>query len=177
MAKVNDNYLKLPGSYLFSTVAKKAAAYTEANPDKEVIKMSIGDVTKPLAPAVIEAMHKAVDEMGTAEGFHGYGPEQGYDFLRNKIVEKDYAARGIDVKADEIFVSDGAKQTAEISEIFSLLTIKLQFAILFILCTLIRMLWQAEQVTLQTVNGIILYICLARKKTDLCRNFRKKRLI
>ena len=98
MAKVNDNYLKLPGSYLFSTVAKKAAAYTEANPDKEVIKMSIGDVTKPLAPAVIEAMHKAVDEMGTAEGFHGYGPEQGYDFLRNKIVEKDYAARGIDVK-------------------------------------------------------------------------------
>ena len=91
MAKVNDNYLKLPGSYLFSTVAKKAAAYTEANPDKEVIKMSIGDVTKPLAPAVIEAMHKAVDEMGTAEGFHGYGPEQGYDFLRNKIVEKDYA--------------------------------------------------------------------------------------
>ena len=163
MAKVNDNYLKLPGSYLFSTVAKKAAAYTEANPDKEVIKMSIGDVTKPLAPAVIEAMHKAVDEMGTAEGFHGYGPEQGYDFLRNKIVEKDYAARGIDVKADEIFVS--------------LLTIKLQCVTLFIRYTLIRMLWQAERVTLQTVNGIILYICLARKKTDLCHNFRKKRLI
>ena len=120
MAKVNDNYLKLPGSYLFSTVAKKAAAYTEANPDKEVIKMSIGDVTKPLAPAVIEAMHKAVDEMGTAEGFHGYGPEQGYDFLRNKIVEKDYAARGIDVKADEIFVSDGAKSDCgNIGDIFS----------------------------------------------------------
>ena len=120
MAKVNENYLKLPGSYLFSTVAKKAAAYTEANPDKEVIKMSIGDVTKPLAPAVIEAMHKAVDEMGTAEGFHGYGPEQGYDFLRNKIVEKDYAARGIDVKADEIFVSDGAKSDCgNIGDIFS----------------------------------------------------------
>ncbi len=82
--------------------------------------MSIGDVTKPLAPAVIEAMHKAVDEMGTAEGFHGYGPEQGYDFLRNKIVEKDYAARGIDVKADEIFVSDGAKSDCgNIGDIFS----------------------------------------------------------
>ena len=115
--------------------------------------------------------------MGTAEGFHGYGPEQGYDFLRNKIVEKDYAARGIDVKADEIFVSDGAKSDCgNIGDIFSVDN-KLQFAILFILCTLIRMLWQAEQVTLQTVNGIILYICLARKKTDLCLSFRKKRLI
>ena len=177
MAKVNDNYLKLPGSYLFSTVAKKAAAYTEANPDKEVIKMSIGDVTKPLAPAVIEAMHKAVDEMGTAEGFHGYGPEQGYDFLRNKIVEKDYAARGIDVKADEIFVSDGAKSDCgNIGDIFSVDN-KVAVCDPVILYTLIRMLWQAEQVTLQTVNGIILYICLARKKTDLCRNFRKKRLI
>ena len=87
MAKVNDNYLKLPGSYLFSTVAKKAAAYTEANPDKEVIKMSIGDVTKPLAPAVIEAMHKAVDEMGTAEGFHGYGNIR---FRRCKIRLRKY---------------------------------------------------------------------------------------
>ncbi|MGN0107270.1 MAG: LL-diaminopimelate aminotransferase, partial [Hominilimicola sp.] len=104
MAKINDNYLKLPGAYLFSTVARKANEFTEAHPDREVIKMSIGDVTKPLAPAVIEAMHKAVDEMGTAEGFHGYGPEQGYDFLRNKIVEHDYMARGIDIAPDEIFV-------------------------------------------------------------------------
>lgn len=120
MAKINDNFLKLPGSYLFSTIAKKVAAYTAANPDKEIIKMGIGDVTKPLAPAVIEAMHKAVDEMGTADGFRGYGPEQGYDFLRDKIVEKDYRARGIDIKSDEIFVSDGAKSDCgNIGDIFS----------------------------------------------------------
>ncbi|MDD6483477.1 MAG: LL-diaminopimelate aminotransferase [Clostridiales bacterium] len=120
MAKINDNYLKLPGSYLFSTVAKKIAAYQEANPGREVIKMSIGDVTKPLAPAVIEAMHKAVDEMGTAEGFRGYGPEQGYGFLRSLIVEHDYKARGIDIEADEIFVSDGAKSDCgNIGDIFS----------------------------------------------------------
>lgn len=121
MAKINDNYLKLPGSYLFSTVAKKSSEFAAANPDKEIIKMSIGDVTIPLAPAVIEAMHKAVDEMGTPEGFHGYGPEQGYDFLRSKIVAKDYRARGIDLEPDEIFVSDGAKSDCgNIGDIFSL---------------------------------------------------------
>ncbi len=120
MAKINDNYLKLPGAYLFSTVARKAAEFSEKHPDREVIKMSIGDVTKPLAPAVIEAMHKAVDEMGTAEGFRGYGPEQGYDFLRNAIVEYDYKPRGIDIKPDEIFVSDGAKSDCgNIGDIFS----------------------------------------------------------
>ncbi len=120
MAKINDNYLKLPGAYLFSTVARKAAEFAEAHPDRELIKMSIGDVTKPLAPAVIEAMHKAVDEMGTAEGFRGYGPEQGYDFLRNKIVEKDYKARGIDLEPDEVFISDGAKSDCgNIGDIFS----------------------------------------------------------
>ena len=117
MAKINENYNKLPGSYLFSTIAKKVAAYQTANPDKEIIKMGIGDVTRPLVPAVIEAMHKAVDEMGTAEGFHGYGPEQGYNFLRNKIVEKDYA--GLGIEADEIFVSDGAKSDCgNIGDIF-----------------------------------------------------------
>lgn len=120
MAKINDNYLKLPGSYLFSTVAKKSSEYMALHPDKEVIKMSIGDVTKPLAPAVIEAMHKAVDEMGTAEGFRGYGPEQGYDFLRNKIAQVDYKSRGIDLKSDEIFISDGAKSDCgNIGDIFS----------------------------------------------------------
>ena len=117
MAKINENYNKLPGSYLFSTIAKKVAAYQTAHPDKEIIKMGLGDVTRPLVPAVIEAMHKAVDEMGTAEGFHGYGPEQGYDFLRNKIVEKDYA--GLGIEADEIFVSDGAKSDCgNIGDIF-----------------------------------------------------------
>ena len=175
MAKVN--LFKTTRKLLIFNSRKKGGRIQRGKSDKEVIKMSIGDVTKPLAPAVIEAMHKAVDEMGTAEGFHGYGPEQGYDFLRNKIVEKDYAARGIDVKADEIFVSDGAKSDCgNIGDIFSVDN-KVAVAILFILCTLIRMLWQAEQVTLQTVNGIILYICLARKKTDLCLSFRKKRLI
>ena len=120
MAKVNENYNKLPGSYLFSDIAKKVAAYQEENPDKEIIKMGIGDVTRPIVKAVIEAMHKAVDEMGTAEGFHGYGPEQGYEFLRNKIVEKDYAARGIDIEADEVFVSDGAKSDCgNIGDIFA----------------------------------------------------------
>lgn len=117
MAKVNGNYLKLPGSYLFSTVAKKFSAYQEAHPEKRVIKMSIGDVTRPLAPAVIGAMHKAVDEMGGAATFRGYGPEQGYEFLRNKIVEKDYA--GLCIAPDEIFVSDGAKSDCgNIGDIF-----------------------------------------------------------
>lgn len=117
MAHINDNYLKLPGSYLFSTIAKKVAAFQKENPEREVIKMGIGDVTRPLVPAVIEAMHKAVDEMGTSEGFHGYGPEQGYDFLRNKIVEHDYA--GLGIEADEIFVSDGAKSDCgNIGDIF-----------------------------------------------------------
>lgn len=121
MAKINDNYLKLPGSYLFSTVARKSTEFAKANPDKEIIKMSIGDVTLPLVPAVTDAMHKAVDEMGTPEGFRGYGPEQGYDFLRNKIVEKDYKARGIDIEPDEIFVSDGAKSDCgNIGDIFSI---------------------------------------------------------
>ena len=117
--KINDNYLKLPGSYLFSEVARRIAAYTAAHPQATITKLSIGDVTRPLVPAVIEAMHKAVDEMGTAEGFHGYGPEQGYPFLREAIAQHDYAARGVDIQADEIFVSDGAKSDCgNIGDIF-----------------------------------------------------------
>ena len=120
MAKINDNYLKLPGAYLFSTVARKAEEFAAAHPDRELIKMSIGDVTKPLAPAVIKAMKAAADEMGTAEGFRGYGPEQGYDFLRSKIAECDYKSRGIDIDISEIFVSDGAKSDCgNIGDIFS----------------------------------------------------------
>ena len=105
MYKINDNYLKLPGSYLFSTIAKKVNAYTAANPDKKVIRLGIGDVTLPLAPAVIDAMHKAVDEMAHAETFHGYAPDLGYEFLRSAIVENDYKARGVDIAIDEIFVT------------------------------------------------------------------------
>lgn len=109
MSLINENFLKLQDSYLFSTIAKKVAKFTEENPKKEIIKLGIGDVTRPIVPVCIEAMHKAVDEIGTKEGFKGYGPEQGYDFLRDAIVKNDYKSRGIDVKKDEIFVSDGAK--------------------------------------------------------------------
>lgn len=120
MYKINDNYLKLPGSYLFSTIAKKVNAYTAANPDKKVIRLGIGDVTLPLAPAVIDAMHKAVDEMAHAETFHGYAPDLGYEFLRSAIVENDYKARGMDIAIDEIFVSDGAKSdSGNIGDIFA----------------------------------------------------------
>lgn len=120
MVKVNDNYLKLPGSYLFSTIAKKVAAYQEANPDKKLIRLGIGDVTQPLAPAIIDALHKAVDEMASAETFHGYAPDLGYEFLRNAIAKNDYQDRGCQIAADEIFVSDGAKcDCANIQEIFS----------------------------------------------------------
>ncbi len=121
MVKVNENYLKLPGSYLFSTIAKKVAAFTEANPDKEVIRLGIGDVTQPLTPTILEAMHKAVDEMGKAETFHGYAPDLGYAFLREAIAKTDYQKRGCKVEADEIFVSDGAKSdSGNIQEIFDL---------------------------------------------------------
>ena len=119
MVKINENYLKLPGSYLFSEVARRISAYTAAHPGVTITKLSIGDVTRPLVPAVIQAMHRAVDEMGTAEGFHGYGPEQGYPFLREAIARHDYAARGMDVKPEEIFVSDGAKSDCgNIGDIF-----------------------------------------------------------
>lgn len=121
MYKINENYLKLPGSYLFSTIGKKVAIFTQENPDKKIIRLGIGDVTQPIAPAIIEAMHKAVDEMGVAETFHGYAPDLGYEFLRNAIVKGDYESRGCDIKADEIFVSDGAKcDSGNIQEIFAL---------------------------------------------------------
>lgn len=109
MAQINANFLKLPGSYLFSEIARRVTAYSEANPDKKLIKLGIGDVTRPLPAAVTAAMHAAVDEMATTEGFHGYGPEQGYAFLREAIAQHDYRDRGIKIAPGEIFVSDGAK--------------------------------------------------------------------
>ncbi len=118
--KINENFLKIEGSYLFATVAKKQHEYEKANPDKEVIRLSIGDVTRPLAPAVIDAMHKAVDEMAHEETFQGYPPAYGYDFLLNAIQKNDYADRGVDITTDEIFVSDGAKSDCgNIGDIFS----------------------------------------------------------
>lgn len=135
MFKINDNYLKLPGSYLFSTIAKKVAAYSEANKDKadNIIRLGIGDVTLPLSPAVIERLHSAVDEMSKKETFKGYAPDLGYEFLRTAIVENDYKSRGCDIAADEIFISDGAKSdSGNIGDILHR-TIKLQFVTLFTL--------------------------------------------
>ena len=121
MYQINDNYQKLPGSYLFSDIAKKVKAFSDANPDAKIIRLGIGDVTQPLVPAIIDALHGAVDEMAKAETFHGYAPDLGYEFLRNAIAENDYRARGCDIAADEIFVSDGAKSdSGNIQEIFSL---------------------------------------------------------
>jgi len=121
MAKINDNYLKLPGSYLFSEIARRVAAYSASRPEAKLIRLGIGDVTQPLPPAVIAAMHDAVEEMSTAAGFHGYGPERGYAFLRDAIAANEYAARGADISADEIFISDGAKSDCgNIGDIFSL---------------------------------------------------------
>jgi LL-diaminopimelate aminotransferase len=118
MVLVNENYTKLPGSYLFSEIARKVNEFKTANPNANIIRLGIGDVTKPLVSACIEAMHKAVDEMADATSFRGYGPEQGYDFLLNAIVENDYKALGLDIQTSEIFVSDGSKSdTGNIGDI------------------------------------------------------------
>lgn len=120
MFKINDNYLKLPGSYLFSTIGKKVNAYQTANPDKELIRLGIGDVTLPLAPKVIDVLHSAVDEMADAKTFRGYAPDLGYEFLRQAIADNDYKARGVEIALDEIFISDGAKcDSGNIGDIFA----------------------------------------------------------
>lgn len=120
MITINEHYLKLQASYLFSDIAKRVASFQQNNPEREVIKLGIGDVTRALPKACIEAFHKAVDEMATDTSFHGYGPEQGYGFLREAIAQNDFQARGADISADEIFVSDGAKcDTGNIQELFS----------------------------------------------------------
>jgi len=120
MIKINENYLKLQASYLFSNIAKKVTAFQEANPNKDIIRLGIGDVTRALPAACTEAFHKAIDEMASDDGFRGYGPEQGYDFLREAIAKNDFQARGADISADEIFVSDGAKcDSGNIQELFT----------------------------------------------------------
>jgi len=119
MIKINENYLKLASSYLFAEIGRRVSEFTKQNPDKEIIRLGIGDVTRPLVPACIEAFHKAVDEMGQASGFKGYGPDQGYPFLRDAIAKNDFQDRGANVNADEIFISDGAKcDTANFQELF-----------------------------------------------------------
>lgn len=120
MIRINENYLKLQASYLFSEIANRVSAFQEANPDIEIIKLGIGDVTRALPQACIKAFHRAVDEMAQDSTFRGYGPEQGYPFLRDKIVAEDFQTRGADISSDEIFVSDGAKcDTGNIQEIFA----------------------------------------------------------
>lgn len=121
MARINENYLKLPGSYLFAEIARRVAKFKNENPEADIIRLGIGDVTRPLAPAVIESLHKAVDEMGQAATFRGYGPEQGYEFLIEKIIEGDYAPRGVKLDVEEVFVSDGSKSdVGNIQEIFGI---------------------------------------------------------
>lgn len=121
MARINEHYAKLPASYLFPEIGRRVRAFQAANPDAKVIRLGIGDVTEPLAPAIVEAMHAAVDEMGKRDTFRGYGPEQGYDFLVEAIREHDYTARGVDIASDEIFVSDGSKcDSGNVQEIFAL---------------------------------------------------------
>ncbi len=120
MIAINEHYLKLQASYLFTDIARRVAAFQAANPDREVIKLGIGDVTRALPQACIEALHKAADEMGREESFRGYGPEQGYAFLRETIAQNDFQAHGADISADEIFISDGAKcDTGNIQELFA----------------------------------------------------------
>ncbi|TGU74649.1 LL-diaminopimelate aminotransferase [Geomonas terrae] len=121
MAKINDNYLKLKAGYLFPEIGRRVRAFAAANPEAKVIRLGIGDVTRPLAPAVIKAFHEAVDDLATVENFAGYGPEQGYDWLINAIIEKSYKPLGVDLKTEEMFVSDGSKcDCANILDIFAL---------------------------------------------------------
>ena len=120
MSYINENFLNMQDSYLFSTIAKKVAKYTEENPDKKIIKLGIGDVTKPIVPACIEAMHRATDELSHLASFHGYGPEQGYDFLIEAIIRNDFEPRGIKLSNHEVFINDGAKSdTGNIGDIFN----------------------------------------------------------
>lgn len=119
MAYVNESYLKLPGSYLFSEIAHRVNQFKQENPSADIIRLGIGDVTRPLPAAVVEAMKKAVEEMGQAESFRGYGPEQGYEFLSQKIIDHDFTPRGVQLSTDEVFISDGAKSdTANFQELF-----------------------------------------------------------
>jgi LL-diaminopimelate aminotransferase len=119
MALINENYLKLQAGYLFPEIGRRVREYAQANPDKKIIRMGIGDVTRPLTPTIVKAFHQGVEEMAHLDSFKGYGPEQGYDFLREAIAENDYKARGVNIDADDIFISDGSKcDTGNIQEIF-----------------------------------------------------------
>ena len=109
MVQVNENFLKLKAGYLFPEIGRRVTAFSQANPSAKIIRLGIGDVTEPLPQAIVKAMHDAVDDMSHRESFKGYGPEQGYAFLREPIAQHDYVSRGIEISADEIFISDGSK--------------------------------------------------------------------
>ena len=141
MAFINENYLKLQKNYLFADIAQKVAAFKEKEPSMQIIRLGIGDVTQPLAPAVIQAMHQAVDEMSDKQTFRGYGPEQGYDFLRKAIVHHDFEAKGIQIDIDEIFINDGAKSdTGNITDKKTLFVLRIPYT----RSTLTQTLWEAE---------------------------------
>ena len=178
MARVNENYLKLPGSYLFSKIGKKVAAYSAANPDKKIIRLGIGDVTQPIAPSIIEATHNAVEEMGHAETFHGYAPDLGYEFLRSAIA-KEYKDRGCHVDIDEVFVSDGAKcDCGNIQEIFAADSV-IAVCDPVTLYMLTVMLWQdALAFTIQRPrHGAMLFTCRVHRKTISRRHCQKRHQI
>ncbi|MDH3394473.1 MAG: LL-diaminopimelate aminotransferase, partial [Desulfobulbaceae bacterium] len=121
MARLNDNYLKLKAGYLFPEIAKRVRQFAEANPEAKVIRLGIGDVTRPLVPTILKAFHEGVDDLGRAETFHGYGPEQGYEWLINTIIDKSFKPLGVDLKTSEVFISDGSKcDTANILDIFDI---------------------------------------------------------
>ena len=170
MFHVNENYQKLPGSYLFSTIAKKVNAYQEANPDKNIIRLGIGDVTQPLAPAIIEAMHKAVDEMGHAETFHGYAPDLGYEFLRKAIAE---AARLLQMKS--LYLT-GQRVTPEIFRRFSVRITRSRSVIRYTRFMWIPTLWLEEPVltTRRPAHGAMSFTCHVQQKIISYRSFLRR---
>ena len=168
MFTINENYGKLPGSYLFSNIAKKVNAYTAAHPDADIIRLGIGDVTRPLAPSVIKAMHEAVDEMGNAATFHGYGPEQGYDFLKEKIVAYDFAPRGVKLDLDEVFISDGAKSDCgNIGDILGLDNVVAVCDPVYPVYVDTNAMVEERGTTALTSGGTGLFTCPAPPKTSL----------
>ena len=169
MATINENYNRLQGSYLFANIAKKVADYQATHPDADIIRLGIGDVTLPLVPAVIEAMHKAVDEMGQQETFRGYGPEQGYDFLRKAIVEGDYKPLGLDKKTKFSYPT-GLKPMSVISKKSSPKTVSSLFATLYTLYTWTPMSWQAALVKTKKAPSKRLSTSLLQRKTTLNQN-------
>ena len=175
--KINDNFLKIQSSYLFSNIAKKVNAYVAANPDKPIIRLGIGDVTRPLADSCIEAMHKAVDEMANEKTFMGYPPEYGHKWLLDAINENDYKARGVELDNSEIFVSDGAKSDCgNIGDIFSTDNkVAVCDPVYPVYVDTNVMSGRSGDKTAEV--GVIFIICLVMRKTISCQSFQRKRLI